>query len=141
MGARAVVLSLVLAAAATPALAADDQKVPAQAEVVFASTRPGAVDPALASMQVKLGKRVKYLTLRSLSSRRLELSRAGSAVELPNHKTAELTLVHVKDNVAQVKVKLPPLDATYSLGKERALYVQAGPHEDGELWLVVSQPR
>ena len=30
------------------------------------------------------------------------------AVALPNHKTAELTLVHVKDNVAQVKVKLPP---------------------------------
>jgi hypothetical protein len=92
-------------------------------------------------MQAKLGARVKYLTLKALSSTRLELSRAGSSVALPNHKTAELTLVHVKDNVAQVKVRLPPLDATYSLGKEKSLYVQAGPHEDGELWLVVSQPQ
>jgi len=134
-------LALALSVSASAALAADEQKVPAQADVVFASTRPGVVEPALAPMQAKLGKRVKYLTLKSLSSTRLQLSRTTSSLPLPNQKTAELTLVHVKDNVAQVKVKLPPLDATYSLGKDRALYVQAGSHEDGELWLVVSQPR
>jgi hypothetical protein len=135
---RALVLGLSLGAVSAQA---GDVKVPAQAEVVFASTRPGTVDPALAPMQAKLGARVKYLTLRSVSTTRLELSAARSTLSLPNRKTAELTLVHVKDNVAQVKVKLPPLDATYSLGKEKSLYVQAGPHEGGELWLVVSQPR
>jgi hypothetical protein len=84
---------------------------------------------------------VKYLTLKSLSSRRLELGAASSRVELPNHKVAELRLVALKQNVAQVKVTLPPMDTTYSLGKEKSLYIQAGPHQTGELWLVLSQPR
>jgi hypothetical protein len=135
---RALALAAALAAAAAQA---DGERVPAQAQVVFASTRPGVVEPALAPMQAKLGARVKYLTLRSLSSTRLELSQARSSVGLPNQKTAELTLVRVKDNVAQVQVRLPPLDATYSLGKDKSLYVQAGPHDGGDLWLVVSQPR
>jgi hypothetical protein len=43
--------------------------------------------------------------------------------------------------VAQVHVKVPPLDATYSLGKGKSLFVQAGVYEAGELWLVISQPK
>jgi hypothetical protein len=134
---RALGAALVLLAHV--ALAED--KVPVQADVVFASKEPGGVEKALAPMQETLGKRVKYLTLKSLSSRRLELSGAGSRIELPNRQVAELHLVALKQNVAHVKVTLPPLDTTYTLGKERSLYIQAGAHQNGELWLVLSQPK
>lgn len=134
---RALTAGLILLASA----AAAEDKVPVQAEVVFASKAPGGVEPALAPMHAKLGARVNYLTLRLVSSRRVELGAARAPVELPNHKVAELQLVALKQNVAQVKVKVPPVDATYSLGKEGSLYIQAGPHLGGELWLVLSQPK
>jgi hypothetical protein len=121
---------------------ADEKKVHAHADIVFASKESGAVDPSLAPMQETLSARVKYLTLKKLSSHQLELSAAVSKVSLPNQKTAELTLISLsKDNVAQVHVKVPPLEATYSLGKGKSLFVQAGVHEAGELWLVISQPK
>lgn len=134
-----VALPFVLVLAAGPAAAEDT--VPVQADVVFASKEPGVVEPALAPMQATLGARVKYLTMKRLTTKRLELGAATSRVELPNRKVAELQLVALSKNVAQVKVKVPPLDATYSLGKEKSLYLQAGTHEQGDLWLVLSQPR
>jgi hypothetical protein len=137
---RAARLTVALWLSSGAALAEDT--VPVQADVVFASTAPGVVEPTLAPMQAKLGARVKYQTLRRLSSRRLELRAATAArVELPNAKVAELSLVALKQHVAEVRVKVPPVDATYSLGKEKSLYVQAGPHQAGELWLVLSPPR
>jgi hypothetical protein len=134
---KGVLFVLVLGAPAY----ADDKKVPVQAEVVVASTQAGAVDPALAPMQLTLATRVKYRSMHKVSSVRLELSAAPSSVALPNQKVAEVTLLGVKDNVAQLRLKVPPLDATYSLGKEKSLYVQAGPHAGGDLWLVLSQPK
>lgn len=134
---RAFAAGLVLVAS----VAVAEDKVPVQADVIFASKEPGEVDPALAPMQATLGARVKYLTLKSLSSRRVELGAGTARVELPNHKVAELHLVALKQNVAQVKVKVSPVDTTYSLGKEKSLYIQAGHHQGGELWLVLSQPK
>ncbi len=121
---------------------AQDKKVPVQAEVVLASTKAGGgVDPALAAMQTTLGARVKYLSMKKVSAQKLELHATPSLVALPNGKAAELSLVALKENVAQVKVKVGPLDTTYSLGKEKSLFVQAGPHDGGDLWLVLSQPK
>jgi hypothetical protein len=37
-------------------------------------------------------------------------------------------------------VKVAPTEATYTLGREKSLYVQAGTLDDGDLWLVLSQP-
>jgi hypothetical protein len=125
---------------ATVALA-DSNKVPVQAEVVLASRKAGPVDPSLISMQSTLGARVKYLSLKKVSTQRLELSSVPSKVALPNAKSAELTLVGIKDNVAQVKVKVPPVDTTYSLGKDKSLFVQAGAHEGDDVWVVLSQPK
>jgi hypothetical protein len=137
---------LVLAISAAPTGLADEpraaaKKVPVQADVVLASTKPGPVDPTLVGMQATLGSRVKYLALKRLSSAKLELTAAPATVALPNQKTAELSLVGLKDNVAQVQVKVPPVDATYSLGKDRSLYLQAGPLGADDLWLVLSQPK
>lgn len=133
---RAVGLAVALLA---PVALAEDT-VPLQAGVVFASSEPGDVEPALASMQATLAARIHYQTLKSLSTLRLDLRAEPARIDLPNAKVAELRLVALKAHVAQVAVKLPPLGATYSLGKERALYIQAGPYQGGELWLVLSQP-
>ena len=117
---------------AAPVLAADPV-VPVQADVVYASTTAGQVDPALTRMRDAMASKVKYQTMK-----KLELL----AVALPNQKTAEVVLQSVSnDNVATLKVKLPPTEATYSLAREKALYLQGGPHDGGDLWLVLSQPK
>lgn len=133
---RATLLALALASSAW----AEDKKVAVQAEVVLASKEAGQVDTALVPMQTALASRVKYLSLKSLRTVRLELTSAPTPLALANQKTAELSVVAIKDNVAQVKVKVPPVDATYSLGRDKSLYVQAGAHAGGDLWLVLSQP-
>lgn len=132
--------AMALALAALPALA-EGTKVPVQADVVFASTAPGGVEKGLESMQATLAQRVKYGTLKTLATKRLELSSTRSSVELPNKKVAELVLESLKDDVATVRVKLPPTETTYQLGRGKALYVQGGAHEAGELWLVLAMPK
>ncbi|MDX2015826.1 MAG: hypothetical protein SFW67_36870 [Myxococcaceae bacterium] len=125
--------------AASVALA--DGPVSVQADVVFASTTPGKVDPALTKMQETLAAKVKYLTLEKRSSEKVAVTSKGLTVSLPNGKSAALSLEGLKDGVATLRVKLPPTDATYSLAKDKSFYLQGGAHEGGELWLVLSQPK
>jgi hypothetical protein len=121
---------------------ADDPKVPVQAEVVFASTEAGTVDPSLVKMRDTLAPKVKYLTLKKLDSRKLVLVKNKvETIALPNAKTAELSLDKVENDVATVKVKVPPTDATYKLAREKVLYVQGGEHNGGQVWLLLSQPQ
>lgn len=121
---------------------AEDPKVPVQAEVVFASTEAGTVDPALVKMRDTLAPKVKYLTLKKLDSRKLVLVKNKiETIALPNAKTAELSLDKVENDVATVKVKVPPTDATYKLAREKVLYVQGGEHKGGQVWLLLSQPQ
>ena len=123
------------------AVLAAEPSVSVQAEVVFASTKEGTVEPDLQKMQQTLGAKVKYLTLKKVAAQKLELSVKPQSVALPNTRTAEISLQGVKENVATVRVKLAPADATYTLGREKSLYLQAGPHDGGDLWLVLSQPK
>ena len=58
---------------------AEDPKVPVQAEVVFASTAAGTVEPSLVKMRDTLAHKVKYLTLKKLDSRKLVLTKAAVA--------------------------------------------------------------
>ncbi|MFO0595501.1 MAG: hypothetical protein U0228_09360 [Myxococcaceae bacterium] len=127
---------------AAPVLAADPV-VPVQADVVYASTTAGQVDPALTRMRDAMASKVKYQTMKKLDGKKLELVKDKTqTVALPNQKTAEVVLQSVSnDNVATLKVKLPPTEATYSLAREKALYLQGGPHDGGDLWLVLSQPK
>jgi hypothetical protein len=138
---RALALaSLVWGLGALPVLA-DEPKVPVQADVVFASKAPGEIQPALKAMQATLAGRVRYGTLKTLSTQRLELTRQASQVELPNQKVAQLVLESLKDDVAVVKVTLPPTETTYRLGRGKSLYLQGGAHDGGDLWLVLSMPK
>ena len=128
-------------ASVNKAVLAAEPSVSVQAEVVFASTKEGTVEPDLQKMQQTLGAKVKYLTLKKVAAQKLELSVKPQSVALPNTRTAEISLQGVKENVATVRVKLAPADATYTLGREKSLYLQAGPHDGGDLWLVLSQPK
>ncbi|MDP3503277.1 MAG: hypothetical protein Q8S33_23285 [Myxococcales bacterium] len=133
--------SLLFAVLALAPVALADGPVAVQADVVFASKTAGKVDPSLVKMQETLGAKVKYLTLEKRSSQKLNVDAKGVTVALPNGTSASLTLEGLKAGVATLRVKLPPTDATYSLAKDKAFYLQGGSHESGDLWLVLSQPK
>ena len=122
---------------------AAEPSVTVQADVVFASTAPGIVDPSLTKMRDAMAPKVKYLTMKKVDSKKLDLvQNRAQTIALPNQKTAELTLQQVnKDNVATVKVKTPSVEAVYSLAKDKTLSAPAGANDGGDLWLVVSQPK
>lgn len=121
---------------------AAEPSVTVQADIVFASTAPGTVEPAYAKLRDTLSSKVKYQTMKKLDSRKLELlQNKQQTVALPNKKQAELTLQGVKDNVATVKVKTPSVETVFSLAKDKSLSAPAGAQADGDLWLVVSQPK
>ncbi|MBK7864409.1 MAG: hypothetical protein IPJ65_38565 [Archangiaceae bacterium] len=123
---------------AVPALA-DDAKVAVQVEVVLASLTGNTIDPpTLKAMQDAMAKKVKYGSLKRQSLEKLELQAAPRALKLPNGVEAQLSLDALKDDVATLKVKVPPADAKYTLGKKGSLYVQAGKLGADDLWLVVS---
>ncbi len=133
------VLLLSLGIALAPALAKGPQ-VQVQAILIHASMAQGAIDPSLASMREALSKKTPYKTLTRLDVHALELSSSPVRLNLPNGKVAEFTLVSVKDNIAQVHAKVPPLEAIYMLARARSLYIEAGKQDDGDLWLVLAEP-
>lgn len=121
---------------------AAEPSVTVQAEILYASTAPGTVEPAYVKLRDSLAPKVKYLTLKKLDAKKLQLvQNTMQTIALPNQKQAELTLQGLKDNVATVKVKTPSVETVYSLAKEKTLSAPAGAHDGGDLWLVVSQPK
>lgn len=110
-----------------------------QADVVLAEVAGNTVDPpSLKHMQDALGKKVHYGTLKRLSTEKLELTAKAHALKLPNGKEVSLSVESLKDDVATLRVRVPPSDTTYKLGHTGSLYVQAGAHQSGELWLVLA---
>jgi hypothetical protein len=120
---------------------AQPASVKVQADIVVATVQAGEVDKSLERMRAGLADKVKYGSLKKVSSKTLDLSSVPTAIELPNKKTAQISLLGVKENVATVKVALPPTEATYTLAKDKSLYVQAGVLADADVWLVLSQPK
>jgi hypothetical protein len=137
------VTGLAVVAFVVAPLMAADPTVPVQADVVLASMTAGAVDPSLQKMHDALAAKVKYASMKKVDGKKLELVKdKPQSITLPNQKVAELTLQGVQQNVATLKVKLPPVtEATYTLAKDKSLYLQGGPHDGGDVWLVLSQPR
>lgn len=138
---KAAALAAFLAAVPVFAQAA---KVSVQADVVHASTQPGPIEPSLKPMQTTLGKGEqgkKYGSLKKLSTQTLELTSTPSVVKLPNGVDAELSLVALEKGVSTVKLKVAPGETVLKLGKQGSLYQHAGSFENGDLWLVLSQPK
>lgn len=118
---------------------AEDAKVPVQVDAVRASTTGDEIDPpSLKAMQESFAEKVKYTSLKRLSTQKVLLEKVAKTVALPNGKTASLSLDSMQKDAATVRVKLTPSDATYRLGRVGSLYVQAGRIENADLWLVVS---
>jgi len=110
-----------------------------QAEVVHALLTGNTIDPpTLKAMQDALGKKVKYGSLKRLSLEKLSVEKKPTTLKLPNGTEATLSLDSIKDDVATVRVKVGPAEATYTTGKKGSLYQQAGAHDGGDLWLVLS---
>jgi hypothetical protein len=129
-----------LAAVALSVPAFAQSRVALLAEVVQASNEGTGVDPGLEKMREQFAKSgITYKSYRRLSHEQLQLSPGKPAeVRLPNAKTATLTLLSVKGSQSQVSVSLPPLQTTYTLGREGSVYLQAGPHANGVLILVLT---
>jgi len=134
------VRSLLLAACLTALPAVADNHVALLAEVVQATNDASGVDPGLERMREQFAKSgITYKSYRRLSHEQLQLAAGKPAeVRLPNAKTATLTLLSVKGSQSQVSVSLPPLQTTYTLGREGSVYLQAGPHANGVLILVLT---
>lgn len=138
---RALVAAALLAA--FPAFA-EDPKVDVQADVVHATMQAGTIEPGLQPMQTTLGRGEqgkKYGGLKKLSTQRLTLHAKPTPLPLPNGANAELSLVALEKGVSTVKVKVAPSEAVLKLGKQGSLYQHAGTFENGDLWLVLSQPK
>ena len=133
-------ITTVLVSALWLEVATADPNVSIRTDIVQASTTRGTIDRSLVKMKEALASRVNYQTLQIVKTATVALSNQSTSVSLPNNKVAELVLISMKDNVATVKVKEPPAEPIYTLGRDKALYIQAGEFEGRELWLVLSQP-
>lgn len=121
--------------------AAEEPKVDVVAEVVHASDTGSTVDPpTLEPMRDAFNKSgIHYKSFRRLSREKLTLRKGQSAeLHLPNNVTASLTLKSVEHDAAKVQVAVPPVDTTYTLGREGSVFIQAGTHNGGMLILVLS---
>ena len=130
-------LASVAALALTGVLAATAVKV--HVEVVQASNGPAHVDPGLEKMRQGFEKAgLRFTSYRRLSEQTLSLSPGAPAnVALPG-KTATLTLKPGDHPRPQVDVSVPPLQTTVELGADASAFLQAGPHDGGQLVLVLT---
>jgi hypothetical protein len=118
-------------------LAASPVKV--QVEVVHASNGAPHVDPGLEKMRQGFEKAgLRFTTYRRLSEQTVSLA-AGKPtdVALPGKK-ATLTLQPGDHPRPHVAVSVPPLQTTVELGTDASAFLQAGPHDNGQLVLVLT---
>jgi hypothetical protein len=123
---------------------AQDEKVQVQVEVVLASSKGTAVEPAELSKMKETFQRqnFNFTSFKRLSLETLEVtSQKPTEVRLPNGTNATLRLLAFKDGIATVRVDIPRLSAMdVELGRQGSVYQKAGKHVGGELILVLSPP-
>ncbi len=84
---------------------------------------------------------LRFTSYRRLSEQTLSLSPGAPAnVALPD-KTATLTLKPGEHPRPQVAVSVPPLQTTVELGADASAFLQAGPHDGGQLVLVLTSKK
>jgi hypothetical protein len=92
----------------------------------------------LRPMQKALGLRRHYGWLKRFSKQRVTVDDKGQAIALPGGAKALVRLQGLKDGVATLVVTLPNTETVFQLGRAGSLYLQAGKHEDKEVWVVIS---
>ena len=113
--------------------------VKVEVQVVQASNDAAHVDPGLEKMRQGFEKAgLRFSSYRRLSEQTLSLSPGKPAdVAIPG-KTATLTLQPGDHPRPHVAVSVPPLQTTVELGAGASAFLQAGPHENGQLVLVLT---
>lgn len=123
---------------------AQDNKVKVNVEVVLASNKGTAVEPAeLSKMKDTFQKQnFSFTSFKRLSQDVLEVGQdKPTEVRLPNGVNASLKLLGMKDGIATVRVDIPRQSSLdVELGRQGAVYQKAGKHVGGELILVLSPP-
>ena len=121
-------------------LAAAPVKVDVQ--VVHASNGAPHVDPGLDKMREGFEKNgLRFTTYRRLSRETVSLT-VGKPVEvaLPGKK-ATLTLQPGEHARPHVAVTVLPLQSTVELSPDASAFLQAGPHDNGQLVLVLTEKK
>ncbi|MCL2177944.1 MAG: hypothetical protein FWC28_06905 [Proteobacteria bacterium] len=95
----------------------------------------------LRPMQKALACRRHYDWFKRFSKKRATIDAKGETIELPGGAKATLRLKQLKDDVATLVVSLPNTETTYQLGRTGTLYLQAGKHEETEVWVVIAPAR
>jgi hypothetical protein len=108
-------------------------------QVVHATNGPAHVDTGLEKMRDAFEKSgLHFSSYRRLSQQTVALVvGTPTQVALPD-KTATLSLLPGEHKRPEVAVSVPPLKTTVSLGSEASAFLQAGPHEGGQLVLVLT---
>ena len=132
-----IALPVVVSLGAAAVIAASPVKVHVQ--VVHASNGAPHVDPGLEKMRQGFEKAgLRFTTYRRLSEQTVSLAPGKPTdVAMPG-KTATLTLQPGDHPRPQVAVSVPPLNTTVELGRDASAFLQAGPHENGQLVLVLT---
>ncbi|RKG91669.1 hypothetical protein D7V97_41705 [Corallococcus sp. CA053C] len=140
-------MALLCAVALTlgPAVAlAQDAKVKVQVEVVLASNKGTAVEPAeLNKMKEAFQKQnFSFTSFKRMSLDTVEVVAARpTEVKLPNGTNASLQLLGMKDGIATLRVIIPNQSSVeVELGRQGAVYQKAGKHVGGDLILVLVPP-
>jgi len=132
-----IALASVASLGVAAVLAAAPVKVDVQ--VVHASNGAPHVDPGLEKMRQGFEKNgLRFTTYRRVSQETLSLTAGKPAeVALPG-KTATLTLQPGEHARPHVAVSVPPLHSTVELSNDASAFFQAGPHDNGQLVLVLT---
>jgi hypothetical protein len=126
--------------------AAPEAEVPVKVEVVLASNQGTAVDPPeLSKLKEKFqASGIVFSSYRRLSTQKVALKQGqGHGVTLPSGKKVQLTLQSLTGAAAEVKLEISgptPITTVIQLGREGAIYQDAGPHQGGRLILALSPP-
>ena len=120
---------------------ADEPKVEINTQSILASNDGQGVEPAsLAAMKDKFSKEgFAFTSFKELKQQALVLAKGREVeVKLPNGQDVHLRLDDVVGGVAKIHVRLPPIDTTYTLGREGSVFIDGGHHQKGTLVFVLS---
>lgn len=136
-----VALSVAFFSGSALAQKSEGPEVKVKVETVLAKGEGQTIDPGLEPMAraFKLGQ-LPYTSFKRLDSTNIQIRKGEPAlIQLPNKRTATMTLKELKEGTAKLGMKVADLtEAEVTLGKEGSVYQIGGAHQGGMIVLVLS---
>ncbi len=130
---------------ASSAARAEEAPVEVLSQVVLASNQGDALEPpSLGAMKAQFAEAgFVFSSYRRLSFQKLSLAQGREVgMDLPNGRRVGLRLQGLKGGTASVQLEIPGAVSTVvKLGREGSVFQHTGPHEGGQLFLVLSAPK